>query len=83
MEEKHNHATRLRPEGERAIDADLIAVDIRKYETQLHGEEAYRKNGKNAITVFKSDQVTITLISLTIGSIIKPIGLLDISALVK
>jgi len=64
MEEKYNNATHQRPEGARPLDAAIIPIDIPKYINQLKTEEAYDKNGKNAITVFKSDRVTITLIAL-------------------
>ena len=64
MEEKHNLATHQRPDGARPLDAALIPTDIFKLNNQLIGEVAYQKNGKNAITVFKSDKVTITVIAL-------------------
>lgn len=62
MEEKHNYATPQRPEGARPLDAAIIPIQLPKYIVQLKTEEAYHKNGKNAITVFKSDKVTITLL---------------------
>jgi hypothetical protein len=64
MEEKHNNATRQRPEGARPLDASIIPINIPKYVEQLKTEKAYHKNGKNAITVFKSERVTITIIAL-------------------
>lgn len=64
MQEKYNNATHQRPEGARPLDAAIIPIDIPKYIIQLKEEEAYAKNGKNAITVFKSDRITITLIAL-------------------
>jgi hypothetical protein len=64
MEEKHNNATPQRPEGARPLDAGIIPIDIEKFCEQIKKEEAYHKNGKNAITVFKSDKVTITIIAL-------------------
>lgn len=64
MEEKFNNATPQRPEGTRPLDADIIPIDLHKYIGQLKHEEAYAKNRKNAITLFKSEQVTITLIVL-------------------
>ena len=64
MEEKFNFATPQRPEGTRPLDADLLPIDINQYIKQIKEEEAYYKNGKNAITVFKSNKVTITLIAL-------------------
>jgi len=72
MEEKHNNATPQRPEGARPLDAGIIPINIPKYIDQIKGEEAYGKNGKNAITVFKSEQVTITLIALKEGEIVRP-----------
>ncbi|RZL37368.1 MAG: hypothetical protein EOP00_28705 [Pedobacter sp.] len=72
MEEKHNNATPQRPAGARPLDAGLIPINIPKYIEQLKEEEAYHKNGKNAITVFKSDKATITLIALQEGQNIHP-----------
>lgn len=64
MEEKHSNATPQRPDGARALDAAVIPINIPKYIEQIKQETAYDKNGKNAITVFKSEHVTITLIAL-------------------
>ena len=64
MEEKYNNATPQRPDGARALDATVIPINIPKYIEQIKIETAYDKNGKNAITVFKSEHVTITLIAL-------------------
>ena len=72
MEEKYNNATGQRPEGARPLDAAIIPIDIPKYINQLRQEEAYQKNGKNAITVFKSDRITITLIALRTGQNFHP-----------
>lgn len=72
MEEKHNNATPQRPAGARILDAGIIPINIPKYIQLIKTEEAYAKNGKNAITVFKSDEVTITLIALQEGETIRP-----------
>lgn len=72
MEEKYNDATAQRPEGARPLDAAVIPIDIPKYINQIKHEDAYNKNGKNAITVFKSDKVTITLIALKAGENFHP-----------
>ena len=72
MGEKHNNATPQRPEGARPLDAAIIPINIPKYILQLKAEEAYRKNGKNAITVFKSESVTITLIALNENQVVQP-----------
>ncbi len=72
MELKHNNATPQRPEGARMLDAGIIPVNIPKYIEQIKNEEAYHKNGKNAITVFKSHSVTITILALKEGESIRP-----------
>ncbi|MDQ7949581.1 MAG: hypothetical protein REI78_02500 [Pedobacter sp.] len=72
MELKHNDATPQRPQGTRPLDAPVIPIDLKHYIAQLQEEEAYHKNRKNAITVFKSETVTITLIVLDENEIIQP-----------
>lgn len=72
MEEKHNNATPQRPEGARPLDANLIPINIEKFVTQIKNEDAYDKNGKNAITVFKSENITITIVALKANEVIHP-----------
>jgi hypothetical protein len=72
MELKHNNATPQRPEGARMLDAGIIPINIPKYIAQIKEEEAYHKNGKNAITVYKSATVTITIVALREGESIRP-----------
>jgi quercetin dioxygenase-like cupin family protein len=67
MEIKKNDATLNRPEGERVLDAAYVMVDLRSYVDQLHREESYSKNGKNGITVFKSEGLTQVLTSMEEG----------------
>jgi hypothetical protein len=64
MEEKFNQATPQRPAGTRLLDAEIVPVDLAKYIQEIKNEKAYELNGKNAITVFKSEKVTITLLAL-------------------
>ena len=64
MEEKHNNATPQRPAGNRTLDAQLVMVDLPRFIKEIQNESAYHENGKNAMTVFKSEQVTITLLAL-------------------
>jgi quercetin dioxygenase-like cupin family protein len=61
MIEKHNDATRNRPEGDRAIDAPTLTLDLRFFIHQIKNEEAWEKNDRNSITVFKSDNMRIVL----------------------
>lgn len=67
MEIKRNEATRNRPEGERVLDATYVLTDINAYLDQVHREESYSKNGKNAITVFKSGAFTQVLTAMMEG----------------
>lgn len=64
MEIKHNDATINRPWGERPVDAPVVPVDLHAYTQQLMEEEAWQKNDRNAITVFKTNELTIVLIAL-------------------
>lgn len=67
MEEKYNNATPQRPSGHRALDGQLVSVDLPRYITEIKSEAAYHENGKNAITVFKSEHATTTLVALKNG----------------
>ena len=64
MDIKYNESTHNRPFGERAIDAPLVPIDLQSYTSQLMTEEAWQKNDRNAITVYKTNQLTIVLVAL-------------------
>lgn len=64
MENKRNEATLNRPEGDRVIDAPYVFINIPDYVRQLKSEEAWQKNDRNGITVFKTGRVTIVLTCL-------------------
>lgn len=64
MEEKFNNATPQRPTGHRTLDAQLVPVDLPRFIKEIRNEAAYHENGKNAITVFKSEHATTTLVAL-------------------
>ena len=59
MEIKSNQATGNRPEGDRILDAPYVFTDIPMYLEQLKSEKSWSKNDRNAITVYKSEKVTI------------------------
>jgi quercetin dioxygenase-like cupin family protein len=61
MYEKHNDATRNRPEGPRIIDAPSVVIDLPTFIQQIKNEEAWSKSDRNSITVFKSDDLRIVL----------------------
>jgi hypothetical protein len=72
MEVKHNDSTLNRPFGERPIDAPVVPVDLHAYTQQLMEEEAWQKNDRNAITVFKTEQMTVVLVALHKNAEMKP-----------
>jgi quercetin dioxygenase-like cupin family protein len=62
--EKYNEATTNRPEGDRPVDAPLLFINIPDLIKQIKKEKAWDKNDRNAITVFKSDKMSIILVAL-------------------
>ena len=64
MENKRNEATINRPEGDRVLDAPYVFINIPDFIRQLKSEEAWQKNDRNGITVFKSGRVTMVLTCL-------------------
>ena len=71
MEIKRNEATLNRPEGDRVIDAPYIFMDTHDFIRQLKDEEAWEKNDRNGITIFKTDNLTTVLTCLHKGAAIK------------
>jgi quercetin dioxygenase-like cupin family protein len=68
MEIKSNQATGNRPEGDRILDAPYVFTDIPMYLEQLKSEKSWSKNDRNAITVYKSEKVTIVVSVLKSGA---------------
>ena len=64
MQEKYNEATLNRPEGDRPIDAPVIMVNIPGLIKQIKKERAWKKNDRNAITVFKGNKMRIILVAM-------------------
>jgi hypothetical protein len=71
MENKRNEATLNRPEGDRVIDAPYVFINIPDFVRQLKDEEAWQKNDRNAITVFKTDKVAMVVVCLHTKAILK------------
>jgi quercetin dioxygenase-like cupin family protein len=72
MEEKFNESTINRPEGERLLDAPFVIADLEAYVRQITEEDAWFKNDRNAITLFKSDNITVVLIALHAAAQVQP-----------
>lgn len=64
MDAKYNIETENRPHGNRYIDGDILKIDLPAYIAQLKSEEAWKSRDRNAVTVFKSENVTVTVIIL-------------------
>ena len=71
MENKRNEATLNRPEGDRVLDAPYVFINIPEFIQQLKSEEAWQKNDRNGITVFKTGRVTTVLTCLHTKAILK------------
>lgn len=68
MEIKYNEATPQRPEGDRSLDAALIAIDLPVFVKQIKEESTWKESDRNAITVFKTNGLRIVLIALHKGA---------------
>ena len=71
MEHKRNEATINRPEGDRVLDAPYVFINIPDFIRQLKSEEAWQKNDRNAITVYKTGRVTMVLTCLHAKAVLK------------
>lgn len=72
MNEKHNDATHNRPEGERLIMASGLVIDMPTYIRQIKEEDAWQKNDRNSITVFKNADMTVVLGGLRVNAEMPP-----------
>ena len=68
---KRNEATLNRPEGDRVIDAPYVFMNLGQFIKQLKNEEAWNKNDRNGITIFKTENVTTVLTCLHKDALIK------------
>ena len=64
MEAKHNESTEQRPDGGRLMDAPLVSIDVPGFIREIKNEEAWKKNDRNAITIYKTNGMRIVLIAL-------------------
>jgi hypothetical protein len=72
MRVRYNESTPNRPWGERPLDAPVVPIDLHAYMQEIMEEGAWQKNDRNAITVFKSKDVTVTLVALHRDAEMKP-----------
>lgn len=70
MDIKYNEATLNRPKGDRVLDAPFVLTDLEKYSRQLREEDGWKKNDRNGITVYKTDEFSMVLSWLHKGAVI-------------
>ncbi|WP_192823456.1 cupin domain-containing protein [Rufibacter sp. LB8] len=61
-------ATPQRPAGARVLDAPLPILDLAHFITQVKEEKAWATKDRNALTLYKSDDVRVVLIGLHAGA---------------
>lgn len=71
MSTKTNEATSLRPEGERVLDSSYVFADLQPFIRQVMEEKVWTVSDRNAITLFKSPGLTVTIIALKPGAEMK------------
>ena len=64
MENKIIEPTNKRPEGNHIIDASLVKIDIPLLIKQIKNETPWAESDRNAITIFKTNGLSIVLIAL-------------------
>ena len=64
MDVRKQDETINRPEGERAIDAPFLTIDLPEFIAQIRNEKIWQERDHNAITVFKDAQLTIVLVAM-------------------
>jgi len=71
MSERSNKPTPQRPEGQRILDAPMVAIDLNNLITQIKQEQSWKEKDRNAITVFKTDGLNLVLMALHQGAELK------------
>jgi len=72
MNVKENDNTKQRPAGARVLDAPLVQIDLPKYIKEIKTEEAWQKADRNAITIYKTEDLTLVLVAMHEGAEMKP-----------
>ena len=71
MDIKYNIATHNRPDGSRLLDAPWVYADLETILEQLRSEQAWEKNDRNGITIFKTDRFTLVATIMKKGATIR------------
>ncbi len=67
MEAKYNASTEARPEGDRVLNAPLVHINIAEFIRQIKKEATWDNSDRNAITVYKTDGLSMVLVALHKG----------------
>lgn len=69
--ETHNNPTPQRTEAKRSLSAPVMHIDIQQQILDIAKEKSFQQKGKNALTLFKNELMTQTLIILDEGETIQ------------
>lgn len=78
MDFRKNNPTQKRPEGERVLDDRVVPVDIPEFTARLLREDSWLQGDRNAMTLFKTTAMTITLLALRRDAVVEP-GNMDVT----
>jgi len=68
MKDKINDPTPQRPAGAHLLDAPVVQIDLRARGAQLKTEAPWSTSDRNAITLYKTDELRVALIALHEGA---------------
>jgi len=71
MGEKYNEATPKRPHGARLLDAPLVPIDLYGFLNNIKEEQTWKDTDRNAITVYKTNGLSVVMIALHQGAELK------------
>ena len=71
MNEKSNDPTPQRPLGNRQLDAPMVTIDLNKLILQIKQEQAWKERDRNAITIYKTQGMSLVLMALKEGAELK------------
>lgn len=70
MDIKYNIATTNRPDGSRLLDAPWVYAELETILEQLRSENAWERNDRNGITIFKTSCFTLVAMIMKPGAAI-------------
>jgi quercetin dioxygenase-like cupin family protein len=68
---KSTEATPQRPDGARLLEAPLLTLDLPRSLAQIKAEKAWLTSDRNALTLYKSEEVRVVLVGLHAGAQMK------------